>query len=118
MQGPSISGKNPERDDEQGGEGGRRSEEPTQQDPDQAEKEDDEASTGGISNLDFNFLSDFENGADALEATTKPADEGTSMLEPPSAFIRTNRNLLESGSPNNHKKNEQRLLMESPWRRR
>ena len=30
-----------------------------QQDPDQAEKEDDKASTGGISSLELNFLSDF-----------------------------------------------------------
>ena len=57
-QGPSNSGKNLERDDGQGG--SRRLEEPMQQDPDQAEKEDDKASTGGISSLDFNFLSDFQ----------------------------------------------------------
>ena len=31
-----------------------------QQDPDQAEKEGDKASTGGISSLDFNFLSDID----------------------------------------------------------
>ena len=44
------------------------------QDPDQAGKEDDKASTGGVSSLDFeNFLSDFENGMDALEAMTEPA---------------------------------------------
>ena len=40
-----------------------------QEDPDQAEKEDDKASTGGISSLDFNLFSDFENNADALETT-------------------------------------------------
>ena len=61
--GPSSSGKNPRRDDGQGG--SRRSEEPMQQDPDQNEKEDDKASTGGTSSLDFNFVSDFENFADA-----------------------------------------------------
>ena len=44
-----------------------------QQDTDQADKEDDRASTGGISSLDFNFLSDFENNADTLVAT-EPAD--------------------------------------------
>ena len=71
-QGPSSSGKNPRRDDGQGG--SRQSEEPMQQDPDQAEKEGDKASTGGIFSLDFNFLSDFENGTDTLEATTEPAD--------------------------------------------
>ena len=63
-----------------------------QEDPDQAEKEDDKASTGGISSLDFNFLSDFENNADVLE-TTEPANEGTSTLEPPSAFVEMNRDL-------------------------
>ena len=63
-QGHSISGKVPKRDD--GQEGRRQSEELMQQDPDQAEKEDDKASTGGMYSLDFNFLSDFENGADTL----------------------------------------------------
>ena len=55
-----------------------------QQDPDQAEKEDDKVSTVEMSSLDFNFLSDFENGMDTLEVTSEPADEGTSTLEPPS----------------------------------
>ena len=40
-----------------------------QQDANQAGGEDDRASTGGVSSLDFNFLSDFENNADMLEAT-------------------------------------------------
>ena len=62
-QGPSNSKDRSEGDDGQGG--SRRSEEPMQEDLDQAEKEDDKASTGGISSLDFNFLSDFENNADA-----------------------------------------------------
>ena len=57
-----------------------------QQDTDQADKEDDKASTGGVSSLAFNFHSDFENNADTLEAT-EPANEGTSTLEPPSAFM-------------------------------
>ena len=59
-QGPSSSGKNPRRDD--GQVGSRRSEEPMQQDPDQADKDDDKSSTGRMSSLDFNFLKDFENG--------------------------------------------------------
>ena len=84
-QGPSSSGNKPRRDD--GQRGSRRSEEPMQQDPDQAEKEDDKASTRGISTLDFNFLSDFENGTDTLEATTEPADEGTFTLDSPVAFM-------------------------------
>ena len=41
-----------------------------QQDPDQAEKGDDKASTGGMFSLEFNFLSSFENGTDTLKATT------------------------------------------------
>ena len=88
-----------------------------QEDPDQAEKEDDKASTGGISSLDFNLFSDFENNADALE-TTEPANEGTSTLELSSNFAEMERNLPESSSPGNSKDNEQRLLMESPrrWR--
>ena len=80
-----------------------------QQDPDQAEKEDDNASTGGISSLEFNLFSDFENGIDTLEATTEPAEEGTSTLKPPSAFMGTNRNLPESSSPSNSKNAEQKL---------
>ena len=83
-----------------------------QQGKDQADREDDRASTGGISSLDFNFLSDFENNADTLEAA-EPADEGTSTLEPPSAFMEMKQNL-----PEKEKENEQRLLMKSPRRRR
>ena len=114
-QGPCNSKEKPEGDDGQGG--SRRSEEPMHQEPDQAEKEDYKESTGGVSSLDFNFLSDFEKGADALEMT-EPADEGTSTLEPPSAFMETSRNLPESGSPSSSKDTEQLLLMESPRRRR
>ena len=89
-----------------------------QQDPYQAEKEDDKALTGGMSSLDFNFLSDFQNGTNTMEATTEPADEGTSKLEPPSAFMGRNRNLPQTSSPSNSKNTEQKLLMESPRRRR
>ena len=88
-----------------------------QEDPDQVEKGDDKASTGGVSSLDFNFLSDFENNADTMEAT-EPAIEGTSTLELPLAFVEINRSLPESSSPGNSKDNEQRLLVESPRRRR
>ena len=45
-QGPSSSGKNQKRDDKEG-ENHSRSEKPMQQDPDQAGKDDDKASTGG-----------------------------------------------------------------------
>ena len=114
-QGPSNSRDTSGGDDGQGG--SRRSEESMQEDHDQAEKEDDKASTGGISSLDFNFLSDFENNADALK-TTEPVNEGTSTLEPPSVFAEMKRNLPESSSPGNTKDNEQRILMESPTRRR
>ena len=96
---------NLEQDD--GQEGGRRSEILMQQDPDQVGKEDDKASTGGVSSLDFeNFLSDFENGMAALELTTEPADEGTSTLEPPWAFMRMNNS-------SNSKDAEQKLSTET-----
>ena len=107
-----------EGDDGQGG--SRQAEEPMhpmQQDASQAGGQDDRASTGGISSLDFNSLSDLENNADTLVAT-EPADEGTSTLEPPSAFTEMKRNLPESSSLGNSRNNEQRILMESPSRRR
>ena len=117
-QGPSSSNKDKsEGDDGQGG--SRQIEEPMQQqqDADQAGGEDDRASTGGTCSLDFNIFSDLENNADALE-TTEPADEGISTLEPPSAFMEMKRNLPESSSPGNSRNNDQRILMESPRRRR
>ena len=88
-----------------------------QQDASQAGGEDDRASTGGVSSLDFNIFSDLENNADTLE-TTEPADEGVSTLEPPIAFTEMKRNLPESRSPGNSRNDEQRILMESPRRRR
>ena len=113
-QGPSNSNRDKsEGDDGQGG--NRQTEEPMQQD--QAGGEDDRASTGGTSSLDFNIFSDLENNADTLE-TTEPADEGISTLEPPSAFEEMKRNLPESSSPGNTRNNDQRILMESPRRRR
>ena len=113
-QGPSNSnGDKSEGDDGQGG--NRQTEEPMQQD--KAGGEDDRASTGGTSSLDFNIFSDLENNADTLE-TTEPADEGISTLEPPSAFEEMKRNLPESSSPGNTRNNDQRILMESPRRRR
>ena len=115
-QGPSSSNKDKsEGDDGQGG--SRQTEEPMQQDADQAGGEDDRASTGGTSSLDFNIFSDLENNADTLELT-EPADEGISTLEPPSAFMEMKRNLPESSSPGNSRNNDQRILMESPRRRR
>ena len=53
-QGPSSSKKDmPEGDD--GQRGSRQAEEPMQQDASQAGGEDDRASTGGVSSLDFNI---------------------------------------------------------------
>ena len=115
-QGPSSSKKDmSEGDDGQGG--SRQTEEPMQQDVDEADGEDDRASTEGVSSLDFNTFSDLENNADTLE-TNMPADEGISTLEPPSAFMETKRNLPESSLPGNSRNNEQRIIMESPRRRR
>ena len=70
---PSSSNKDKsEGDDGQGG--SRQTEEPMQQD--QAGGEDDRASTGGTSSLDFNIFSDLENNADMLE-TTEPEQART-----------------------------------------
>ena len=71
-----------------------------------------------MSSLDFNFLSDFENGTDTLEAMTEPAKKGTSTLEHQLNFMEMNRNLPESSSLSNSKNAEKKLLMESPRRRR
>ena len=63
MDRPSSSKKDTsDGEDRQGG--SRQTEEPMQKDVDQADREDDKASTEGISSLDFNFLSDFENNSD------------------------------------------------------
>ena len=112
--GPSSS--NTDKSEGEDGQGGsRQTEELMQQD--QAGGEDDRASKGGTSSLDFNIFSDLEINVDTLE-TTEPADEGISTLEPPSAFTEMKRNLPESSSPGNSRNNEQRILMESPRRRR
>ena len=114
--GPTSSKKDMSEGDDGQGES-RQTEKPMQQDADQAGGEDDRASTGGVSSLDFNIFSDLENNADTLE-TNEPADEGISTLEPPSAFKEMKRKLPESSSPGNSRNNEQRILMESPRRRR
>ena len=115
-QGPSSSKKDTsEGDDGQGG--SRQTEEPMQPDADQAGGEDDRASTGGVSSLDFNIFSDLENNADTLK-TNELADEGISTLEPPSAFMEMKRNLPESSSLGNSGNNEQKILKESLRRRR
>ena len=88
-----------------------------QQDPDQVGKDDDKASTCGMSSLDFNFLGDFEIGTETLEGTTEPAEDETSTLESPSDFIDLSRNLPESSSPGKFKTTETKVLMESPRRR-
>ena len=114
--GPSVSGRNQKRDDKEGED--RRPEEPMQQDPDQAGKDDDKASTGGVCSLDFNFLDAFEIRTETSEGTTEPAEDETSMLEPPSAFMNLSRSLPESSSPGKFKTTEMKLLLESPQRRR
>ena len=81
----------------------------------QAEKEDDKASTVGMSSLDFN---DLENGTDMLAGTTEPPNEGISTLEPPSALMEMNRKLLESNFSSNSENNQKRLFRKSPQRRR
>ena len=114
-QGLSGSGRNRERDDKEGED--RQPEEAMEQDSEQAGKYDDKASTG-VSSLDFNFLDDYEVEAETLGGTTEPAENGTSTLKPPSAFMNLSQNLLESSSPGKFKTTEMTLLLESPRRRR
>ena len=113
---PWSSGRNQKRDDKEGED--RRSEEPMQQDLDQAGKEDNKASAGGMSSLDFNFPDDFKIGTETIEGTTEPAEDETSTQETPSTFMEINRNLLESSSPGNSKTTEKKILMESPRSRK
>ena len=54
--------------------------------PDQAGKDDDKASVGGMSSQDFNFLDEGEEETETVAATTESAVDETSKLEPPSAF--------------------------------
>ena len=89
-----------------------------QQYTDRAGKDGVRASTGGISSLDFTFLDDFDMRTETLEGTTEPAEEETSTLEPPSAFMDISRTLPESSSPGKFKTTETKLLLESPRRRR
>ena len=115
-QGPSGFGRNQKGDDKEGED--RRPEEPMEQNHDQAGKDDDKASTVGVSSLDFHFLDDYEIGTETLKGTTEPAKDEASTLEPPSAFMNLSRNLPESSSPGKFKTNGMKLLMESPRRRR
>ena len=61
-QGPSESDRIHKQYDEEGVDG--RPEEPMEQDPDQAGRDGDNAPTAGLSSLDFNFLGDYEIGAE------------------------------------------------------
>ena len=95
-QGPSGSGKN-ERGDEEKED--RQPEEPMEQNPDQVGSDDDKTAVGGASSLCFNFWDEDEEGREALAGTTEPAEDETSTLEPPSAFMNTAQKLPESSSP-------------------
>ena len=76
-QGQSGSGRNEGRVDEEKED--RQPEKAMEEDPDQAGRDDDKASVGGASSLDFNFLDDDEVGTETLTGTTEPAEDGTSL---------------------------------------
>ena len=69
-QGPSGSGKNEKRDNEEKED--RQLEEPMEQDPNHAGRDDDRGSVGGASSLDFNFLNYDEVGTETVAGTTEP----------------------------------------------
>ena len=58
-----------------------------EQDPDQMGRDDDKASVGGASGLDFNFLDDVEEGTETLTGTTELAQKKASTLEPLLSFM-------------------------------
>ena len=71
-----------------------------EQDADQGcRMSDDKVSTGGVSGLDFNFLDRNETETETWEGTSEPAEDGTSTMEPPPAFMNLSRDLPESSSP-------------------
>ena len=107
-QGPLGSRRNRERGEKEGED--CQPEEAMEQDSDQAGKDDDKASTGGLSSLDFNFLDDYEVGAEMLDGTTEPAEDGTSTLEPPSAFMNPSCDLRGSSSPGKFKITEMKIF--------
>ena len=72
-QGTSGSGRNEERDDDEKED--RQLEEAMEQVPDQAGRDDDKASVGGVFSLDFIFLVDVEVGTELLAGTTKSAED-------------------------------------------
>ena len=89
-----------------------------EQDPDQVRRDDDKTSACGASSQDFNFLHDDEIGTETLPGTTEPAEDDTSTLEPPSAFMNLSHNSPESSSPGKTKATAMKILKECPRRRR
>ena len=115
-QGPSGSGKTKERDDEE--QEDCQPEEPMDHNSDHAGKDDDKALVGGASSLDFDFLDEEEEGTETLAGTTEPAEDETSTLDPPSAFMNSAHNLSESSSPGKVETTAKKLLTESPRKRK
>ena len=99
-------------------------EEPMDHKPDQAGKDNDKASVGGASSLlEFDFLDEDEEGTETLagllnQRKTEPAEDETSTLEPPSAFMNAAHNLSESSSPGKIETTTKKLLTESPRKRK
>ena len=84
--------------------------------PDQAGEGDDQASVGGVSSLDFNFL--VEGETETVAGTTASAKDDISTLKTSSAFLSTAHNLTESSSPSKNKTTTKKSLTESPRRRK
>ena len=115
-QGPSGSGKNEERHNEEREE--RQTEEPMEQNPDQVVRDDDETSVSGAFSRDFNFLDEDKEGTGTSAGTTELAQDETSTLEIPSAFMNAAYNLPESSSPGENEITAKKLLTESPRRKK
>ena len=108
-QGPSSSGKNPRRDDGQGGI--RRSEEPMQQDSINSRKRTIRLRQDGCPTWTSISSSTLKTARTRWKQRLSRQTRELPHWNPPSAFMGTNRNLSESSSPSNSKNTEQKLLM-------
>ena len=66
--------------------------------------------------LEFNYLDIHKT--EKVAGTTEPAEDKTYTLEPPSVFMSSAHDLLESNSPGKNETTTKKLLMESPRRRK
>ena len=82
-----------------------------EQDPEQTGKDDDKASVGGASGLDFNFQD--EDETETVSGTSQPAQDEISSLKLLSAFMNTNHNFYQMTHQEN---NDEVLYLFRAWK--